>query len=125
MIRKATLIALVILMLLTSAYTQVGPSQNQSPAHVPEISQVNINLEKNRARFTAGSNLLQMRLEVYSGDGQRVFAGECGAGERIEWPTKNAAIPQGEYRYAVTSKYAYGVIGDQNTGTIVVREEGE
>src|SRR5215472_12881714 len=122
--RKVAFSVMVMLILLTSAYTKVSPNQNQSPAHVFEACQVNVNPERNRARFTAGGNLLQMRLEIYSSDGRRVFAGECTAGESIEWPAEGGAVSQGEYHYIITSKDAQGLNAGQGTGTIVVRERG-
>src|SRR5436190_12424605 len=75
-----------------------------------------------RVRFTAPSTVVQMRLEVYGANGEKLFDNEIRGGNVIDWRLQNGQAERfsdGSYLCVITSKSLSGRIS-QKLGKIII-----
>jgi hypothetical protein len=75
-----------------------------------------------RVRFTAPSSVVQMRLEVYNANGEKVFDNEIRGGNVIDWLLQNGQaerLSDGSYLCVITGKSLSGRIS-QKLGNVTI-----
>jgi hypothetical protein len=84
-------------------------AQEQTPAS--SITTITAAATADRVRFTAPSTIVQMRLEVYGANGEKLFDNEIRGGNVIDWLLQDGRaerLPDGSYLCVVTSKSISG-----------------
>src|SRR5207247_3727909 len=86
-------------------------AQDQAPASGRSTTTITAAATDDRVRFTAPSTVVQMRLEVYAANGEKMFDNEIRGGNVIDWllqDGKAERLSDGLYLCVITSKRVLG-----------------
>src|SRR5437867_533738 len=96
-----TAAGILLVVSIVSAQEQNSPTGSESTITVTAAATAD------RVRFTAPSTVVQMRLEVYAANGEKLFDNEIRGGNVIDWHLQNGQaerISDGSYLCVITSK---------------------
>src|SRR5713101_3810366 len=116
---KSLVTTTVAILLLVSTVC----AQEQNPAGGGQSTiTVTAAATADRVRFTAPGSVVQMRLEVYNANGERLFDNEIRGGNVIDWLLQDGRaqrLPDGSYLCVITTKSLSGRIG-QKSGRLTI-----
>jgi hypothetical protein len=95
-------------------------SQSQLPASV-----VTASIAGEQARFTAPAGVAQMRIEVFTAAGEKVFDSDFKPGNLLDWPFQDQQgrrLPDGAYRCVITARDLSGRLA-QKRGEVRLQAE--
>jgi len=98
-------------------------AQDQAPASGRSTTTITAAATDDRVRFTAPGTVVQMRLEVYNANGEKVFDNEIRGGNVIDWLLQDGQakrLSDGSYLCVVTSK-SLSVRMDQKYGRLSIQ----
>ncbi len=111
-------LAASLLFLFSVFHTPLRAQERAPESRSAPIVTATISAE--RVRFTAASNIIAMRLEVYKVDGQRFFDSGFKSGTLLDWTIldeQGERYPAGEYLCVVAIKSLSGRVS-QKLGTL-------
>jgi hypothetical protein len=94
-------------------------------AQMPEVT---VTVFHDLVRFAAPGEVQEMRVEVFSATGEKIFDSTLVAGQIQDWPLQNMqgkAVDSGLYAYTVTVKDQAGSLKQMQRGNLLVGRERE
>ena len=98
-IRLATYSSLLLFSMVSTIPAQIDASKTN------EESPITASASSERVRFTSPASTVQIRIEVYSSDGRRVFDNEVRGGNVLDWLIQDGRghrVPDGTFLCVAT-----------------------
>jgi hypothetical protein len=98
------------------AFHPVFAQQTQKP-------DIAVSIFRDLVRFTAPSEVQEMRVEVFNLTGQKVFEGSLVSGQTQDWPLQDLQsqpVDSGLYSYTITTKDQAGALKQMQQGNLIV-----
>ncbi len=122
MLKRHAICSSLLLLILSSsevlAQSEVTKSNKQSGATITAFA------TGERVRFTAPSSVVQMRLEVYGSNGEKLFDNELKGGNVLDWLLQNGQAERlavGSYLCVITAKSISGKL-TQRIGSVTIEK---